>query len=200
LDEIVPRWEWRTFGQEFGAAEQRFAALAALKVQQSEEVYLVSSASDANVKVRDQLMDIKILEQVDANGLERWRPVLKEPFPLAAAAVKKVRAALGLPAVPHPADSLSLDRLLAELAPSDGPIHVVEVQKRRARYQIQGCLAELTDVVADGKKVRTVAIEDADAAKVIAAVRAIGLEGLPNTSYPRGLKQVIGLSNRGTQP
>ena len=59
----------------------RFAALTEEKVQHSEEVYLVAAGSDANVKIRDELLDIKLLEHVDSNGLEQWRPVLKEPFP-----------------------------------------------------------------------------------------------------------------------
>jgi exopolyphosphatase/guanosine-5'-triphosphate,3'-diphosphate pyrophosphatase len=195
LDHVVPRWEWRTFGQEFGEAEPRFAALAVEKIQNSAEIYLVSTGSDANVKVRDGLMDIKLLERVDANGLEQWRPVLKEPFPLAAAALAQVFAALGVPAVPLTNDSLSLDRLFARLAPAGA--RVVNVLKTRRRYHVQGCVAELTDIVADGTKVRTVAIEDADPAKVIAAVRAMGLDEYPNTSYPRGLKKVIGLSSEG---
>ncbi len=68
-------------------AEAAFAALTEEKVQQSEELYLVSAASDANVKIRDGLLDIKLLEHVDSNGLEQWKPVIKEPFPLKASAV-----------------------------------------------------------------------------------------------------------------
>ena len=44
--------------------------------------------------------DIKLLERVDANGLEQWRPTLKEPFPLADSALAQFRAALGLIAPP----------------------------------------------------------------------------------------------------
>ena len=43
----------------------QFAALGAEKVQNSEEIYLLASGSDANVKIRDDLMDIKLLERVD---------------------------------------------------------------------------------------------------------------------------------------
>ena len=81
MDKIVPRWEWRTFGQDFGPAEPQFAALGPEKVQKSAEVYLLADGSDANVKIRDQLLDIKQLECVNHDGLEQWRPVLKEPFP-----------------------------------------------------------------------------------------------------------------------
>jgi len=41
-------------------------------------------------------MDVKRLEAVDGNGVEQWRPVLKSPFPLAAADVALVLDALGV--------------------------------------------------------------------------------------------------------
>jgi exopolyphosphatase / guanosine-5'-triphosphate,3'-diphosphate pyrophosphatase len=196
MNPIVPRWEWRTFCQEFDAAEAKFAALGALKVQKSEEIYLLASGSDANVKIRDEMMDIKMLERVDSSGLEQWRPMFKEPFPLAASAVAQVQATLGVTTLALRVDGLSLDQLLTNLAHSDGRVRVVVVRKTRNRYLVQGCVAELTDVVADGKAVRTVAIEDADPAKVIASVSFMGLDRFSNISYPRGLKQLIGMSNR----
>ena len=130
METIVPRWEWRTFGRELGDAEARFAGLGAEKVQKSEETYLLAAGSDANVKIRDQLMDIKILENVNDNGLEQWRPVLKEGFPLAVSAASQVREALGLPRGPQATDAIPLDRLLADLAPPGGPVRVVAVHKR----------------------------------------------------------------------
>ena len=54
--------------------------------------------SDASVKVRDGLMDVKQLERVDDDGLEQWRPVLKAAFPLAADDVATVLDALGVAA------------------------------------------------------------------------------------------------------
>jgi len=92
---IIPRWEWRAFGLRFGAAEAHFAALTPSGVQESDELYLLSGAGD-NVKVRADLMDIKILVEVDAAGLEQWRPVMKAGFPLAAVDVAKVFEALRL--------------------------------------------------------------------------------------------------------
>ena len=194
MENIIPRWEWRAFGHEFGDAEPRFAALAPEKTQNSEEVYLLAAGSDANVKIRDNLLDIKQLERVNEDGLEQWRPVLKEPFPLAIATVASLRAALGLPVIASDGDALSLDAFLARVESAAVGLRVVNVSKRRTRYHVLGCVAELTDVAADGKKVRTVAIEDADPARVIAAVRAMGLDGYPNINYPRGLKQLVGMS------
>ena len=68
-------------------------------IAESDEVYLVSSAG-SNVKVRDGLMDIKFLREVDADGLERWEPVMKAGFPLSTAEVPRVFDALGVLAPP----------------------------------------------------------------------------------------------------
>ena len=50
---IIPRWEWRTFGLDFGPAERHLAALVPEKIQESEEIYLLGPGDEANVKVRD---------------------------------------------------------------------------------------------------------------------------------------------------
>ena len=81
---IIPRWEWRTFGSSFGAADDALAELASSDdPKESDELYLLSP-DDGNVKVRDGLMDIKVLREVDPDGLERWEPVMKPAFPLSA--------------------------------------------------------------------------------------------------------------------
>ena len=96
MNEITPRWEWRAFGRTFGGAEARLAALTPTGVQESDEVYLLSGAGD-NVKVRDALMDIKVLREVNADGLEQWTPVMKAGFPLPASRAAKVFESLQLP-------------------------------------------------------------------------------------------------------
>ena len=90
----VPRWEWRRFG----VTPERFAELEPESVQESDELYLLSPVSDASVKVRDELMDVKQLQHVDEHGLEQWLPVLKAPFPLTAEDVSTVLSALNVQA------------------------------------------------------------------------------------------------------
>jgi exopolyphosphatase/guanosine-5'-triphosphate,3'-diphosphate pyrophosphatase len=51
----------------------------------------------------------------------------------------------------------------------------------------------VTELAADGRTTRTVAIESEDPARVWAAVREMGLERFENLSYPRGLKRLLGL-------
>ena len=52
MNTIIPRWEWRTFGTASGRPTPAFAALETEKVQESDEVYLLSPVDDANVKIR----------------------------------------------------------------------------------------------------------------------------------------------------
>jgi exopolyphosphatase/guanosine-5'-triphosphate,3'-diphosphate pyrophosphatase len=187
---IIPRWEWRTFGSSFGVAEQHIAGLTPTGVQESDELYLLSGAGD-NVKVRDDLMDIKVFIETNPDGLEQWRPVMKAGFPLAAPDVERVLQALRLPVPPLARQAYTLDQFVAEIAPAAGTMRPVAVHKRRVRYVIGGCTAEVSDVVADGLPTRTLAIESEDAAAVIAAVRSVGLGDYLNTSYPVGLAALI---------
>jgi hypothetical protein len=187
---IVPRWEWRVFGPGFGAAEEALAGLGPGPVQESEELYLLSPAG-ANVKVRDGLMDIKLLQGVDGDGLERWEPVLKAGFPLPAAEVARVFQALEVAAPALGRDAYSLEQLLAELVEPSDAVRVVRVHKRRVRYRLGACMAETAQMEADGRTQPTVAVESEDPAAVLAAVRRLGLDGHVNTSYPRALAALV---------
>jgi exopolyphosphatase / guanosine-5'-triphosphate,3'-diphosphate pyrophosphatase len=187
---ITPRWEWRSFGRSFGEAESRLARLAPGGVQESNEIYLLSGAGD-NVKVRDALVDIKVLREVNPDGLEQWTPVMKAEFPLPAHEAAKVLESLHLPVPPMPRETFTLNEFLGQFAAPGGLIRVVKVHKRRTRYTVDGCMAELSEVVANGKPIRTIAVESEDAVAVVRAVRKLGLAGYTNTSYPRGLAAVI---------
>jgi exopolyphosphatase/guanosine-5'-triphosphate,3'-diphosphate pyrophosphatase len=192
VDTIIPRWEWRTFGSDFGAADATFAALEPELVQESDETYLLSPGADAAVKIRAGLMDIKLLVEVNPDGLEQWRPAMKETFPLPRGEADKVCAALGVTAPSPGTAAFSLDEFLAVLAAPERGVRAVAVHKRRLHYTVSGCMSEVTEVVADGQKVRTLAIEATDADRVLATVRDLGLAGRKNTSYPRWLKAAAG--------
>jgi exopolyphosphatase/guanosine-5'-triphosphate,3'-diphosphate pyrophosphatase len=188
----APRWEWRTFGDRFGEVESTLSALAPEQVQETTELYLLSESDTDVVKVRHELMDIKHLQQVDVDGLERWAPTMKAAFPLSPAEVAAVARALGVDA---PASSgrteHSLTSLLEELVGPNPNLHAVEVHKKRNRYTIGGCMAELTEVRTERASTRTVAVESEDATRVTAAVRGAGLAARPNVSFVRGLKTLV---------
>ena len=187
---IVPRWEWRTFGSSFGRADDTLAELASGDAEESDELYLLSK-EDANVKIRGGLMDIKLLREVDADGLERWEPVMKRGFPLSTDDVGQVLEALGVPSEPLTRSSYALGQLLEEVIRPSGAVREVTIHKRRTRLTVGGCAGERTEVTVDGRSTRTIAVESEDAGAVIQAVRALGLEGYVNTSYPRGLIKLL---------
>jgi exopolyphosphatase/guanosine-5'-triphosphate,3'-diphosphate pyrophosphatase len=83
---VVPRWEWRTFGASFSDVEARFESFPPERMAESDEIYLLSLATDASVKARGGLLDVKRLERVSEDGLELWRPVMKARFPLSTGA------------------------------------------------------------------------------------------------------------------
>ena len=84
---IVPRWEFRAFARSFGAAETTLTSSGSEPPVESDELYLLAEGGET-VKVRGGLIDIKVLREVDAEGLQRWEPVMKEGFPLPATEVR----------------------------------------------------------------------------------------------------------------
>jgi exopolyphosphatase / guanosine-5'-triphosphate,3'-diphosphate pyrophosphatase len=192
MPEIVPRWEWRTFG-ELDELQPVFDALTPHQVVESDETYLLSATGNDSAKLRDELMDVKNLQQVDDDGLEQWIPVMKAAFPLPAAEVAAVLRALGLEAHdPLGRADYSLVELVKEVVEPNPQLLAVGVHKTRRRYTIEGCMAELTDVASAGVSTRTVAIESEDPTLVIATVRRLDLAARPNTSFARGLKALVG--------
>jgi exopolyphosphatase/guanosine-5'-triphosphate,3'-diphosphate pyrophosphatase len=187
---IIPRWEWRTFGRRFGVAESRFAEMKQTGVQESDELYLLGG-SDENVKIRDDLMDIKVLREVDSQGFERWEPVMKKGFPLSSSDVTTVFALLKIPVPELKRDTYTLQQFLDELVKPGGALRPVEVHKRRVRYSVSGCTSEVTDVLAGESATRTIAIESENVSAVVSAVASVGLGAYLNTSYPRGLSALL---------
>jgi exopolyphosphatase / guanosine-5'-triphosphate,3'-diphosphate pyrophosphatase len=190
---VIPRWEWRSFGQSFGDADDHFAALGPEKVEESTEVYLLSVTSDASVKIRDSKLDVKLLQHVNGDGLEQWKPVLKAPFSLGPDEIVTVFAALGVESPTAARSQYSLDQFVDELVMPMPGLLAVEVEKRRSHYTVDGCMAEVTEVRTGHSSRRTIAVESEDAAGVIAAVRKLGLGARPNVNMARGLKTLVGL-------
>jgi exopolyphosphatase/guanosine-5'-triphosphate,3'-diphosphate pyrophosphatase len=189
---VVPRWEWRTFGERFGSANTRLAAMEASNVRGSDEVYFLSANSDASVKLRDGVMDMKQLQQVDAEGLELWLPVMKTAFPLSAGDVASVLSALGVTVAPPARDHYTLEEFEREFVGPSEDLRTVRVHKQRAHYLVDGCMVELTDVRVDAAASRSLVLESPDPALVAATALAFGLRGQPNVSVAKGLKALVG--------
>ena len=190
MTSTVTRWEWRTFGDRFGQVNDQLEALPSRGEEQSEELYFLSPSGD-NVKVRGAVLDIKVLREVDGAGLQRWEPVLKAPFPLTGADVAAAFEALRQPLPTLGREVYTLEQFVAELIEPTPAIRAVRVHKRRRRYTIHGCPGELSDVEAAGKTTHTIAVETEDPAALWAAVKALGMGGRVNTSFPEGLRCLV---------
>ena len=191
-----PRWEWRTFGDRLGVDGGPFAGLRPESVQDSDEVYLLSATSDECVKIRDDLLDVKHLVEVNDEGLEQWRPILKAPFPVSSADLGSTLEALRVALPPFSRDAYTVDELLGEIVRPTTELRAVRVHKHREHFLVDGCMAELTDLRFDDSATRTIAIESEDPALVRATVEKAGMGSLANVSLPRGLKALTGFGAR----
>src|SRR4051794_37106259 len=192
---VAARWEWRTFGDGLGAAEGRLASLTPERVEVSDELYLLSLASDASVKVRDGRLDAKRLLNVGDGGLEQWTPVLKATFPLSVSDLGFVLALLGADASRAAGGAESAEALIA-IADADPDLLAVRVGKHREHYTLDGCMAERSELRTDAGAVRTIAVESLDPASVRAVVRELRLTARPVTCVARGLKALVGFGGR----
>ena len=186
---VVPRWEWRTFGESFPSVTAAVRAKAHDRAV-TRETYILSSASDANVKIRHGQLDIKRLQRVE-RGLELWAPVLKAVFPVPASVMSSVFGHWAIAPPPLTRAEYTLDHLLGEMVPAAAQLLAVEVAKERNRATVEGCAVEVATLQVRGRTVQTVAVEMKDPDQVLRAVRALGLSDRENVNYVTALKQMV---------
>ena len=175
------------------------AAIAApSEPRESAETYILSRATDsANVKIRNDLLDIKLMSE-QVGRLERWRPVLKSGFPLdSRTIVEQVFPNLGV-AVPQIAQpSYTHGEFIRDLVRPNRDLAIVEVVKIRSQYTSDKYTAEFAEVrIAGGATSETVEIESEDPAAVLRAIAKLGLNSHANINYVRHLKLMTGMTPR----
>ncbi len=186
MGEIVPRWEWRTFAQRVPAADAVFDALTPVSVEESDDLYLLAPGGD-NVKVRDALIDVKVLLETSPDGLECWTPVLKSPFPLDEEAVRTAFRSLRQQSPEVPPSGLTLDAFMA----AAGGVREVLVRKRRARYVVARCQAERSDFEVGQLRTSSIAVESTEPADVLTAIELLGLRDYRNVDVTTGLRVLL---------
>jgi exopolyphosphatase/guanosine-5'-triphosphate,3'-diphosphate pyrophosphatase len=192
---IVPRWEWRSFAAQFPAdVDRRFDGLPIEREEDSDETYLVSPHSDASVKVRAGLVDVKTTVEVSRDGLERWKPLLKAPYPLSGVAVGVLMQTLGVTVEPLRRDQYTRDQLVDDLIRPHPELLPVHVHKHRAHFSLDGCMVERSEVRSEHGVQLTIAVESEDDDLVRATVRELGFDVRANVSLPRELKVLAGIA------
>ncbi len=195
MAEIQPRFEFRTWAQTFGLVVERMRALAPCeKIRESTETYIVSAANDRNnTKIRDNLMDIKVLV-AERDGLEQWNPRMKGAFPMTAVDLRaQVFPAFDVEMPPLARDSYTLDQYLAEVIRPHPGLAAVSVFKRRFAFTVNDCITEHAEILINGAALQTVAVESTDVAAILEAKQMLGLEPYENVNYLRAIKRVIGM-------
>ncbi len=189
-DVTALRWEWRIFspGPLIARVQHLVTAPAGAR---SYETYVVSGASVHNVKIRGGRLEVKRLVATAHGGLELWQPALTERFPVDARAVGVVCDALGTAAPASAATDWSAPAFLADFVARAPDLTAVSVTKRRTPLRSGLCSGEYVELVADHARWVSVAFEDPDPTRVIAAVTALGFAIQENTNYPAALKRIV---------
>jgi len=192
MGKIIPRWEWRTFGNDFGSAEASIKAHECTREVESSEVYILSRKSGENIKIRDTLMDVKVLREVNSDTLEQWFPIMKATFPIAKDDLETVFSAAGLQADLTDVEVVDFNTFIAKYVDSNPDLKSVGVFKKRYGYMIEGATVELAELTIIGQPIRTVAVEDADPALVTRLVKELGLDHFENISYIKAMRRMVG--------
>jgi hypothetical protein len=193
MQEIIPRWEWRTFTNDLGKAEENIRKFPEGKSRESSEVYILSEVSMDNTKVRDNLMDIKTLQQVNEDRLELWLPIMKGTFPLPVAEIEKVFKCFKVALPKFNRSEYTFEQYVNEVIKPSTLLKAVNVVKKRTGFTINNCIVEIAEVKVEDKWIKTAAVEMEDPAMVIKTVRELGLDAFPNINYLRGLKNLVGM-------
>jgi len=193
-----PRFEFRSFGQNFDTIHHRMARFSVpvpekVWERRSDEIYIVSRTNDVNnTKIRDGKMDIKTLVQT-VDGLEQWAPLMKGEFPLPAGVLRdEVYPAFRVTVPDLPGADCDYASFLAGIR-AHRDLAAVRVHKQRFGYMVHNTICEYAVVLINGARVVTVATESTDIADLQRTIADTGMAGLENINYLQAVKRVIGM-------
>ncbi|MBQ2886056.1 MAG: hypothetical protein IJE43_20240 [Alphaproteobacteria bacterium] len=192
---LTPRAEFRVFGKDIieNVKENMWNCKAVLykaRVMPAETYILSKNTDEANVKVRDNLLDIKTKTGETPEGYEIFQPRGKFTFP-----VKKDELATILE---HLKVEISLDKNeytfdeFCDIARNHPLLALVTVEKKRYGFSVNDVICEYAYVWMNGALVETACCESEDYTKMKTAVEALSIDKMPNTNYLKAAKKVIG--------
>jgi len=194
---VIPRYEFRIFGNNLEKYIKKIEELSPKEMtREMDSVYMLTSwKRKNNVKIREGVMDIKVLEQ-EHLGLQQWNPFLVGEFPLDSDVIKTVVfPALGIESPMFERKNYSLKQFISEVVTVDPDMAVAYVWKTRHAYTVGGCITEIAEIKVNGASIKTICIESEDPDKVIDAKQLLGISSkVENVSYPLALKRIMGLT------
>jgi len=196
-----PRFEFRTFGQNFDEASKLMARLSMpvpKKVweRESDEIYIMSRTNDNNnTKIRDGKMDIKTYVQT-VDGLEQWNPLMKGEFPIAKEVLlNDVFPAFQVEMPELTQNTYTLDEFLA-MIDTHADLQGVKVHKQRFGYMVNDTICEVGNVLINGAKVVTINSESTEVKDILKTMEDVKLTGVENINYLQTIKRIIGWINK----
>ena len=192
-----PRFEFRSFGQDFNNQAGRMARLSVpipekLWVRHSPETYIMSRTNDINnTKIRDGKMDIKTYVQT-MDGLEQWNPLTKTEFPVSMDFLKSdIFPAFQVDIPSFNKSEYTMDEFL-EMVKSQSELQAVRVVKERFGYMVNNTICEVGNVIINGAKVMSINSESTELDDIKKTMSDIGLDGVENINYLQAIKRVLG--------
>lgn len=201
LKEFEPRFEFRTFGQDFTNVARYMVEMSApvpenLRERHSDEIYIMSRTNDINnTKLRDGKMDIKTYIQT-IDGLEQWNPVMKIEYPISnKVLLQEVFPAFQVEIPEFDKESFTTEDFL-QIVHDHKDLRAVKVHKHRFGYKVNNTICEVAKVLIDGTSVVSISSESTEVKDVLKTIKDLGLEGVENINYLRAIKRVIGMIDK----
>jgi hypothetical protein len=195
--ESKPRFEFRTFGQDFDEIHSLLSRLSMPVPEKvwertSEEIYILSKTNDINnTKIRNGKMDIKTFVQ-EKDGLEQWNPLMKGEFPIS----KSVLETEVFPAFKVDMPALTKDTYTAEeflqIIKEHKDLAAVRVSKLRFGYMVNNTICEYAEVLINGARVCSVNSESTEINDILKTMKDTGMDEYENINYLQAIKRVIG--------
>jgi hypothetical protein len=194
-EKVVPRAEFRVFGQgilDIVKPAMWKAQATLFKVRQSGETYILSRhTNEANVKIRDGLLDIKLKVGETESGYEIFQPSGKFQFPVKqdelATILDNLQAKVDLSQ-----DTYTFDEFIELLKTTDDIVSVA-VHKERYGFSVDGVICEYGKILFNGAMVETTCVESEDYAAMEQVIDKLEISGFENVNYLKAAKRVVGM-------
>jgi len=193
---IVPRAEFRVFGQGIIdiVTERMWNGKTVLqqKRKMPKETYFLSvHTNEANVKVREGLLDIKTKVGQTPEGYEIFQPRGKFQFPVKREDLVTILSHLKVN-MALDRDTYTIEEFI-EMARKHPDLVPVSVEKLRYGFTINGVICEYAQVWFNGALVESACVESENYAAMREVVESLGIAQMPNTNYLKAAKRVVGL-------
>ena len=192
-EKIIPRAEFRVFGQgiiDIVGLSMWKAQAKLFKIRQSKEVYILSRhTNEANVKIRDGLLDIKTKVGETVEGYEIFQPRGKFEFPVKKDELAIILDNLLVPIAPDK-KTYSFEAFL-DLVDSHPDLPAVDVEKERYGFSVDGVICEYAEVLFNGALLETACAESEDYAAMKEVINKLEIADFENTNYLVAAKRVV---------